>query len=198
MKFNFLLLFLLITLLHACAPRKDKKALQPFSQVQGSMEQASAEFQVKFLSLYAGIKSKGKSDPLIAVKADSVFLVTTAAVNYIDSIVKVLDNEPAPDQPAKTTEELLIEPEGNGRLSMKLLQVYDRCQSVVIDSASRAELNQALEGFQDFRYNKEMTRQLFDKTPLQAVKVMLGALKNNCYDGAIVTLQDLKDHLKKQ
>jgi len=195
MKNDFLLCFFVISLFFAFGCSSGKSPVKPFESVEKQTKETGKEYKKTYASLCANIRRERKNNAQLALSAETVRSITNEAIHFIDSISEVLKHD---ENAGKNPEALLVEPKGNGPMTQKLLKVYDCCYANVIDTASRLELGEALNGFDQFRSNPGKTRELFANIPLPAALLMLAALRNNCLDGAIVTLQDIKDHLKNK
>jgi len=147
--------------------------------------------------LHMQILAKQQANPPLAVVADSLFVITSYAISYIDSLEEELHKlDPTGETTAATNK--VFKADATGRLLYRhLLQVRAYAGKAIVTKSKLAQANDILAVVADVGDDKAFMKKFFGNEPAVAAMTILLYLRNRCNDAAVFALADIYEAITK-
>ncbi len=168
---------------------------EAFKTVDKSLEKSNSVLNNSIEGLYSTINSNRQKNQQLALKADSIYLATSEANNFIDSLKLTMRFQDTSGTNLDLATKLFVFTSTGDDLAKVLLKVYANTNSYKISSSKRQELDSMLQSFREIQSDKQWTKKYFEATPIVAAITILSKFQNDCTNAATFTLDDIKKQL---
>jgi hypothetical protein len=141
------------------------------------------------------IQSRGNKHPQLAAKADTLYTVTMAAIHYIDTLKQWLLAADSTGERKEPAEQLLLHTAAGDSMLTHLQQASWYAHGGLIAKEKTGRLDSTLNDIRNLTVKKDRMNDCFRRTPTVAALTILFKLQNDCLNGALITLEDIDQHL---
>jgi glucosamine 6-phosphate synthetase-like amidotransferase/phosphosugar isomerase protein len=174
-----------------------EKIKEAFDTVDKSLEKSHKIVSYSIDEDYLYITSNRKSNPVLALKADTVYLINAQTIAFIDSLKKVLQLMDTSGTDIEVSAKLLIKTNAGNALENKLSGVYRSSISYFTDELKKQQIDSVLYSIKEISSDKLWRKKYFQGSPTVASLTMLSSFQNNCINSTAIILDDIRRQLGK-
>jgi len=179
----------------ACKSRNEA-ITDEFKKVDSSLQ--SIKMPVDSIRmLHMQILAKQQANPHLAVMADSMFVITSYAIDYMDSLKQVLVKMDSTGETPLATNKVFANDRTGKLLYSYLIQVHYYAGKVIIDKGKLLQVNNIFAEVTGIPDDRTFVKQYFANTPGFAARTILIKLHNDCYNACVMTLADVAEIMSK-
>lgn len=176
---------------------RDNNVMNEFKKVDSSLQNIVLPEDSLHL-LNTQILAMQQVNPKLALMADSLFVVTTYTVNYIDSLEKVIITLDSAGSESNATKKIFEENDKAGKqLYQYLLQVNYHAQEAIVTKSNLKKISNIFGDVASMPDDKVFVKKYFYNMPDAAAFAILNKLHFDCYNAANTALYDVKSALIK-
>jgi hypothetical protein len=195
MKVNRLISSISLYIFLTSCQSPSEQIKKAFITVDNSLVTSNSMAMHSIDSLYSFLSQNRQKNIELASKADAVYYAYQDAFTLIDSLKQVLQQKDVSGTNAFLAEKLLVGTAVGDSLTSKISKVYAYSRSGVFDHKKKLSLDSSMHFIKSIRTDKEWTKSYFKSTLTVAAITMLSHFQNECLNGAIITIEDLKYRL---
>lgn len=188
-----ILLLVLICLAQCKSPSRE--IAEAFKTVDKSLDSTNNRINNSIDAIYLSIDSKRKINSTYALYADSIFYTTKNTYKWLDSLKDVLKSKDSTGENLYLATSIFIKTATGDTLLRRLTDVYKQSCSSLIEKSKKGSLDSVLVSIRQLQFDKNWKRAYFEMTSTVAALTILSKFQNDCINAAIITLQDIKDHM---
>lgn len=187
---------LCILLLTACESPSDK-ILKDFKTVNDKIKEANAAVDRKtsLSLLYFDIRSRRNKNPQLAVKADSLYAATTAAIRYMEQLRQRLTAVDSAGEKRGPAEQLLLHTAASDSVLAHLSNVSRYAYEGLAGKEKRNSIDTVLNDIHNAAGMKDWTGYFFKQAYTAEALTILSKFQSDCTKAALITLEDINQHL---
>ena len=194
--FKSIIICLCMALTVAACKSPSDKIMDDFNKADSSLENTDAKIvdddSLTLISL--SILAMQKQNPQLATEADSIYLATTSAGSFIDSLKNVLSEKDATGENAEAAMQVMNTNNTGGQLYHYLLNAYTYTTKVA--ASKNKDRNKMSEDIYAIPSSEAFIQKYFKGTKTAGAVTILTKLKSDCIVTAIAALNDIKEQLK--
>lgn len=185
-------------MLVSCKSPSDK-LVDDFKKLDSSLQTINASMAVgdTLLRLNLTILAQLQSNPVLARKADSVYMATALTTALIDSVSELITVKDTTGENKYVSSQVMASGNCGKRLYNSLFNAYTLCHKYAASPLAQAKADSLNTKLSDCSSYALFEEKLIKGTPSAGTITILSKLKNDCIASAIVVLQDIKSHMAK-
>ncbi|RYZ23787.1 MAG: hypothetical protein EOO10_20825 [Chitinophagaceae bacterium] len=196
MKFSGLTFISLIFFLTHCKSPSDQ-IKDAFNTVDKSLGKSNDVLSSSIDSMYSAINNNRSQNEQLAMKADSIYLDTKKANEYMDSLKETMRLQDSTGNRLDVATKLLVGTNNQHELKKYLAQVYSAANRYKSDNTNMLKLDSALLPLKEVQTDREWAKKYFESTPTVAATTMLSKFQNDCTNVAAIILGDIKQRVEQ-